>query len=132
MVAGMFGLFFLGALYLERVLGYDPLEIGLAFLPVTLVMGILSLRYTEHLTMRFGPRNILVPGLVLIAAALLLFTRVPVDGSYVRDLLPAMALLGFGSGLAGPALVNLAMSGATPADARLATGLVNTTVQVGG
>src|SRR4051812_12270263 len=114
MVAGMFGLFFLGALYLERVLGYDPLEIGLAFLPVTLVMGILSLRYTEHLTMRFGPRNILVPGLVLIAAALLLFTRVPADGSYVRDVLPTMALLGFGIGLAGPALVNLAMSGATP------------------
>jgi EmrB/QacA subfamily drug resistance transporter len=131
-VAGMFGLFFLGALYLQRVLGYDALETGLAFLPVTLVIGTLSLRYSERLIMRFGARGTLLPGLVLIAAGLALFTQVPVDGSYLTDVLPTMLLLGSGAGLAFPALMTLAMSGATPSDAGLASGLVNTTLQVGG
>jgi EmrB/QacA subfamily drug resistance transporter len=131
-VAGMFGLFFLGALYLQRVLGYDALETGLAFLPVTLVIGTLSLRYSERLIMRFGARGTLLPGLVLIAAGLALFTQVPVDGSYVTDVLPTMLLLGSGAGLSFPALMTLAMSGATPSDAGLASGLVNTTLQVGG
>jgi len=131
-VAGMFAMFFLGSLYMQRVLGYDPLEIGLASLPATLVMGTLSLRYSERLIMRFGPRRTLMPGLVMIAAALLLISRAPVDGSYVTDLLPTMVLLGAGIGVAFPSLMTLAMSGATPADAGLASGLVNTTVQVGG
>src|SRR5204862_8204452 len=93
LVAGMFGMFFMGALYLQRVLGYDALQIGLAFLPATLVMGVLSLRYSERLIMRFGPRRTVVPGTVLIALGLALFTRVPVHGSYVRDVLPVMILL---------------------------------------
>ncbi len=131
-VAGMFGMFFLGALYLRKVLGYDPLQIGLAFLPTTLVMGTLSLRYTERLIMRFGARRTLLPGLVLIAAGLALFARVPVDGNYLTDVLPTTILLGCGVGVAFPSLMTLAMSGATPADAGLASGLVNTTVQVGG
>jgi EmrB/QacA subfamily drug resistance transporter len=131
-VAGMFGLFFLGALYLQRVLGYDALETGLAFLPVTLVIGTLSLRYSERLIMRFGARGTLLPGLVLIAAGLALFTQVPVDGSYLTNVLPTMLLLGSGAGLSFPALMTLAMSGATPSDAGLASGLVNTTLQVGG
>jgi EmrB/QacA subfamily drug resistance transporter len=131
-VAGMFGLFFLGALYLQRVLGYDALETGLAFLPVTIVIGALSLRYAERLIMRFGARATLLPGLVLIAAGLALFTQVPVDGNYVRDVLPTMILLGTGAGLSFPALMTLAMSGATQSDAGLASGLVNTTLQVGG
>jgi EmrB/QacA subfamily drug resistance transporter len=131
-VAGMFGMFFMGALYLEQVLGYGPLEIGLAFLPTTLVMGTLSLRYTERLVMRFGARNTLLPGLGLIMAGLLLFTRAPVDGDYVTHVLPVMLLLGAGVGTCFPALMTLAMSGATPQDAGLASGLVNTTVQVGG
>jgi EmrB/QacA subfamily drug resistance transporter len=131
-VAGMFGLFFLGALYLQRVLGYDALETGLAFLPVTIVIGALSLRYAERLIMRFGARATLLPGLVLIAAGLGLFTQVPVDGSYVTDVLPTMILLGTGAGLSFPALMTLAMSGATQSDAGLASGLVNTTLQVGG
>ena len=131
-VAGMFGLFFLGALYLQRVLGYDALETGLAFLPVTLVIGALSLRYSERLIMRFGARGTLLPGLVLIAAGLALFTQVPVDGSYLTNVLPTMLLLGSGAGLSFPALMTLAMSGATPSDAGLASGLVNTTLQVGG
>jgi EmrB/QacA subfamily drug resistance transporter len=131
-VAGMFGMFFLGSLYLERVLGYDPLEIGLAFLPATLVMGVLSFRYTEPLITRFGARRTLLPGLVLIAVGLLLFTQAPVDGSYVQDVLPVMLVLGFGIGVCFPSLMSLAMSGATQQDAGLASGLVNTTAQVGG
>jgi EmrB/QacA subfamily drug resistance transporter len=131
-VAGMFGMFFLGALYLERVLGYAPLEIGLAFLPTTLVMGTISLRLTEPLVTRFGAKATMIAGLTLIAAAQLLFARVPVDGSFVTDILPVTLLLGAGAGMAFPALMTLSMSGATPQDAGLASGLVNTTVQVGG
>jgi EmrB/QacA subfamily drug resistance transporter len=131
-VAGMFGMFFMGALYLQRVLGYDPLQIGLAFLPTTIVMGGLSLFYAEKLITRFGARRTLVPGLGLVAAGLLLFTRAPVDGSYVTDVLPVLLLIGTGVAVCFPALMTLAMSGATPSDAGLASGLVNTTVQVGG
>jgi EmrB/QacA subfamily drug resistance transporter len=132
MVAGMFGVFFLGALYLQRVLGYDALEIGLAFLPATLVMGVLSLRYSELLIMRFGARTMLFPGIVLVAAGLLLFARAPVHGSYLTDVLPTMLLFGLGIGSSFPALMTLAMSGATREDAGLASGLVNTSAQVGG
>jgi EmrB/QacA subfamily drug resistance transporter len=132
MVAGMFGVFFLGALYMQRVLGYDALEIGLAFLPATLVMGLLSLRYSERLIMRLGARTMLFPGLVLIGAGLLLFSLAPVDGDYVTNILPVMLLFGFGIGSSFPALMTLAMSGATVEDAGLASGLVNTAAQVGG
>jgi EmrB/QacA subfamily drug resistance transporter len=131
-VGGMFGMFFLGALYLQRVLGYDALEVGLAFLPTTIVIGTLSLGFSERLNMRFGPRATLIPALLLIAAALLLFARTPVDATYVTDVLPSMVLLGAGAGLAFPALMTLSMSGATPSDSGLASGLVNTTLQVGG
>jgi MFS family permease len=131
-VAGMFGMFFLGSLYLERVLGYSPLEIGMAFLPVTVVMGTLSVRYSEPLVMRFGARDTVLPGMALIVAGLGLFALSPVDGVFVRDVLPAMTLLGAGAGVAFPALMNLAMSGAEPEDAGLASGLVNSSAQVGG
>ena len=131
-VAGMFGLFFMGSLYLQRVLGYDALQIGLAFLPATLVMGVLSFRFSEPLIMRFGARRTLIPGLVLIVVGLALFTRAPVDGSYVEHVLPVMIILGLGIGVCFPALMTLAMSGATQQDAGLASGLVNTTAQVGG
>src|SRR2546423_9582314 len=131
-VAGMFGMFFMGSLYLQRVLGYGALEIGLAFLPATLIMGVLSFRFAEPLIMRFGARRTLLPGLVLIAVGLGLFTQAPVDGSYVRNILPVMIVLGFGIGVCFPALMTLAMSGATQQDAGLASGLVNTTAEVGG
>jgi EmrB/QacA subfamily drug resistance transporter len=130
-VAGMFAMFFLGVLYLQEVLGYDALGTGLAFLPTTIVMGTLSVRYSERLQMRFGPKTTLIPGLVLIGVGLALFARVPVDGEYVRDILPAGLLLGAGVGAAFPTLMTLAMSGATAQDAGLASGLVNTTAQVG-
>ncbi|HEY1834837.1 MAG TPA: MFS transporter, partial [Solirubrobacteraceae bacterium] len=131
-VAGMFGMFFLGALYLRRVLGYDPLQIGFAFLPVCVAMGTLSVRYSERIVMRLGARTALLSGLPLIALSLVLIARVPVHASYVADVLPSMALLGIGAGIAFPALMNAAMAGATPQDAGLASGLVNTTAQVGG
>jgi EmrB/QacA subfamily drug resistance transporter len=131
-VAGMFGMFFLGSLYLQRILGYDALQIGLAFLPVTLIMGLLSVRYSERLVMRFGAQGTLLPGLALIAAGLVLFTRAPVGGDYVTHVLPVMVLLGTGAGISFPALMTLAMSGATPSDAGPASGLVNTAAQVGG
>jgi EmrB/QacA subfamily drug resistance transporter len=130
-VSGMFGMFFLGTLYMERVLGYDPLEIGLAFLPATLTMGLMSVRYAERLMMRFGARATVIAGLVLLLAALALFVRAPVDGDYVAHLLPVMLLLGFGAGTSFPGLMTLAMSSATERDAGLASGLVNTTAQVG-
>ena len=131
-VAGMFGLFFLGSLYLEKVLGYDPLQIGLAFLPTTLIMGVLSFRYTEPLITRFGARRALLTGLALVTAGLLLFTQVPVDASYVTNVLPPLVLMGIGIGVSFPSLMSIAMSGATREDAGLASGLVNTTAQVGG
>jgi EmrB/QacA subfamily drug resistance transporter len=132
LVAGMFGMFFLGSLYLQRVLGYDALQIGVAFLPTTIVMGVLSIRYSERLIMRLGARTTLFPGLLLIAAGLALFTRAPVGGSYAEHVLPVMILLGVGAGACFPALMTLAMSGATHEDAGLASGLVNTSAQVGG
>ncbi|HEX2037909.1 MAG TPA: DHA2 family efflux MFS transporter permease subunit, partial [Chloroflexota bacterium] len=132
LVAGMLGTFFLGALYLQQVLGYDAMQIGLAFLPVALAIGTLSLGFSAWLNTRFGPRAVLLPSLALIAAGLALFGRAPIEGSYVHDLLPAMLLLGIGGGLSFPALTELAMADATPRDSGLVSGLFNTTQQVGG
>jgi EmrB/QacA subfamily drug resistance transporter len=132
LVAGMFGMFFLGALYLQRVLDYDPFEVGLAFLPTTVVMGALSLGFSEKLIMRFGPRNTLIRGVCMVVVALLLFARTPVDANYMTDLLPPFLLIGVGVGTSFPAIMTMAMSGATPSDAGLASGIVNTSMQVGG
>jgi MFS family permease len=123
-VAGMFGMFFLGALYLQREKGYDSLEVGLAFLPATLAIGALSVGFSERVIMRIGARTVLVPSLAAIAAGLLVFTYAPT--------IVAMLLMGAGAGLAFPALMTLAMSGVAPDEAGLASGLVNTSVQVGG
>ena len=132
MVGGLFGMFVLGALYMQRVLGYDAVETGLAFLPVSIGIGVLSVGLAPRLTMRFGARAVLIPSLVALMAGLALFSRAPVDGDYVVDLLPTMLLFGIGAGMSFPALMTLAMSGATPSEAGLASGLVNTTQQVGG
>ncbi len=111
----MFAKFFLGSLYLERVLGYNPLRIGLAFLPVTVVMGLLSVRYSDRIVPRFGARRTLITGLV--------------RGNYVLHVLPVTIFLGTGG---GPSLMSLAMRGTTSSDAGLAGGLINTTASVGG
>jgi EmrB/QacA subfamily drug resistance transporter len=132
LVVGMFGMFFLGALYMQRILGYDPLQVGLAYLPMTMVMGTMSFRITGQLNLRFGPQATLMPAMVFVVAGLLLLARTPVDATYAVDLLPAMILIGLGAGLGFPSLMTLAMSGATESDAGLASGLVNTSVQVGG
>ncbi|HYY46463.1 MAG TPA: MFS transporter [Candidatus Angelobacter sp.] len=132
MVVGMFGVFFLGSLDFVRVLHYGPLAIGLAFLPVAVTMGALSADGTARLIMRFGSQRVLVAGQVLIALALLLLAGGPVHSDYVRDLLLPMILMGVGGGLSFPALAMLAMADATPADSGAASGVLNTTAQVGG
>src|SRR5215203_3116191 len=132
LVVGMFGMFFLGALYMQQILGYDALQVGFAYLPMTAVMGAMSFRFAGQLILRFGPIATLVPAMASIVAGLLLLARTPVEATYAIDLLPAMILIGFGSGLGFPSLMTLAMSGATASDSGLASGLVNTSVQVGG
>jgi EmrB/QacA subfamily drug resistance transporter len=132
LVVGMFGMFFLGALYLQQVLGYDALQVGLAFLPSTIVMGAMSLRFSGPLGQRFGMQKTVIASLLFIGTGLLLFARTPVEGSYAADVLPALVLVGLGAGLGFPGLMTLAMSGATPQDSGLASGIVNTGVQVGG
>jgi EmrB/QacA subfamily drug resistance transporter len=127
----MFGFFFFSSLYMQRVLGYGPLTIGVAFLPVAVVMGTLSIAVTDRLIMRFGARNVLLVGFGLISVALLLAARGPIHGNYLRDWFPVFALLGIGGGLAFPSLAVVAMAGTTPSDAGLTSGLLNTTGQVG-
>lgn len=132
MVIGMFGFQLMGALYLEHVLGYSPSSTGLAYLPTAVVIAVFALGLAQPLVMRFGARDVLVVGLVLTLAALAWLARVPVDGHYATDVLPSMILLGAGAGLGLPAVTMLAMSSASPSDAGIASGLVNTTQQVGG
>ncbi len=132
MVAGMFGMFFLGALYLERVLHYEPMQIGLGFLPVAVGIGALSLGASAKVNARFGERNVLIVALGLIAVGLVLLALVPVDASYLVDFMPSTVLMGVGAGLGFPAMMSLAMSDATADDSGVASGLVNTTQQVGG
>lgn len=132
LVAGLFAFQFLGALYMQRVLGYSAVRTSLAFLPGPVLIAVMSLGVSPRVIPRFGPRNVLAVGLVLVAAGLSLLARAPVDGTYAADLLPVMLLMGVGSGLMMPAAIGLAMSGAQPQDAGLASGLVNTTQQVGG
>jgi EmrB/QacA subfamily drug resistance transporter len=132
MIAGIFGMFFLGAVYMQRVLGYDPLQVGLAYLPVALSIGLVSLFVAPPLNMKIGPRATLLPGLALMTVGLLLFASAPVHADYVARLLPVMLLLGVGAGLSFPSLMTVAMSGAEPHEAGLASGLVNTSMQVGG
>jgi EmrB/QacA subfamily drug resistance transporter len=132
MVAGMFGFLFLGTLYVRRVLGYGAMATGLAFLPTPAAIAAISLFLSAPLNARFGERRVLLAGLSLIVTGLGLLARAPTDGDYVVDVLPAMLLLGFGFGAAMPALTALAMSGVAPGDSGLASGLFNTTQQVGG
>jgi EmrB/QacA subfamily drug resistance transporter len=129
--AGMFGVFFLGSQYLEGVLDYDAMHIGLAFLPTTIFMGALSVRFAEPLVSRFGPQPVMIAGLVLIACGLAEFGFAPVDANFWAHVFPVVTLLGLGAGLTFPALMTVAMSDVAPENAGLASGLVNTTAQVG-
>jgi EmrB/QacA subfamily drug resistance transporter len=131
-VAGMFGMFFLCTLYAQRVLGWDALQIGFAFLPTTLLMGVMSLRVSDRLVVRFGAQQTLVGGTLLATVGMALFAFLPVHGVYVEHLLPGLLLLGAGAGVAFPALMALAMSDVGPQDAGIASGLVGTTAEAGG
>jgi EmrB/QacA subfamily drug resistance transporter len=131
MVAGMLGFQFVAALYLQQALGYAPAQTGFALLPITLTIALVSLVASGRLIARSGARTVLLAGEILLVAGLLLLTRPPV-GSYVVDVLPSMLVLGIGAGLALPAVTTLMMSDATPEDAGLASGLANTSQQVGG
>jgi MFS family permease len=128
----MFAWFFLSALYLQLVLGYSPLEVGLAFLPANLVMGALSIGLSARLVMRFGIKPPLATGLGLAALGSLLFARAPVDGNFVMDVLPPMILLGIGAGMAFNPVLLAAMSDVEPTEAGLASGFVNTSFMMGG
>jgi EmrB/QacA subfamily drug resistance transporter len=130
--AAMFAWFFLSALYLQLVLGYSPLKVGLAFLPSNLIMGTFSLGLSARIVMRFGIRRPLATGLLLAAAGLLLFARAPVDGTFVVDVLPSMVLLGIGAGLAFNPVLLAAMSDVEQSEAGLASGIVNTAFMMGG
>ncbi|WP_395690135.1 DHA2 family efflux MFS transporter permease subunit [Nocardioides sp.] len=130
--AAMFAWFFLSALYLQQVLGYGALEVGLAFVPTSAVMAFCSLRVSDRLVMRFGIRPPLVAGLALAATSLLLFSRAPVDGSFVTDVLPSMLLLGAGAGIAFNPVLLAAMGDVEPHESGLASGVVNTSFMMGG
>jgi EmrB/QacA subfamily drug resistance transporter len=132
LAGSMFAWFFLSALYLQLVLGYSPLEVGLAFLPATLIMGTFSLGLSAKLVMRFGLKPPLVAGMLFMAAGLLLFTLVPVDGNFVVDVVPGMVLLGIGAGMGFNPLLLAAMGDVEPTQAGLASGLVNTAFMMGG
>ncbi|WP_395027158.1 DHA2 family efflux MFS transporter permease subunit [Comamonas odontotermitis] len=130
--AGMFAWFFMSALYLQQVLGYTPMQVGLAFLPANLVMAALSLGWSAKLVMRFGIRTPLVAGLALAALGLLLFARAPVAGNFWVHVFPGMVLLGVGAGIAFNPMLMAAMHDVEPEDAGLASGLVNTAFMLGG
>ncbi|MFE7935021.1 MFS transporter [Streptomyces sp. NPDC057456] len=132
MIATMFGFQFIGALYLQRVLGYGELATGTAFLPAPIAIGLLMLVLSARTIGRFGPYRVLLAGLMLITAGMALLSRAPADGSYAADFLPPMMLMSAGFAAAMPALTGLAMSGAREEDGGLASGLFNTTQVVGG
>lgn len=130
--AAMFTWFFLSALYLQLVLGYSPLQVGLSFLPANLIMAVFSLGISAKLVTRFGLRAPLAVGLLLAAGGLALFARAPVDGSFIIHVLPSMVLLGVGSGAAFNPLLMAAMGSVAPSESGLASGAVNTSFMMGG
>ncbi|AOI81671.1 TPA: DHA2 family efflux MFS transporter permease subunit [Burkholderia cepacia] len=130
--AAMFAWFFLSALYMQRVLGYGPLQVGLAFLPANLIMAAFSLGLSARIVMRFGIRGPIAAGLLIAACGLALFSRAPVDGGFAWHVLPGMTLLGIGAGVAFNPMLLAAMSDVDPADSGLASGIVNTAFMMGG
>jgi len=130
--AAMFAWFFLSALYLQVVLRYDPLQVGLAFLPGNVIMAIFSVGISAKLVMRFGLKAPLGTGLALAGLGLALLVRAPIDGTYIVDVLPSMVLLGLGAGIAFNPMIIVAMTDVEPERSGLASGLVNTSFMMGG
>ena len=132
LVVGMFGIFFLGALYMQLVLGYSPLQVGLAFLPANVIMGLFSVGLSAKLVMRFGIKPPLVTGLGFAAAGSILLSFAPADGTFAVNILPSMILLGIGAGMAFNPVLLAAMSDVRPEQSGLASGIVNTAFMMGG
>jgi EmrB/QacA subfamily drug resistance transporter len=132
MAAGLFATFFFSALYLQLILGYSPLQVGLAYLPSTIVWGATSLFLSDKAVMRFGIKPPLVGGLLIMTAGVLLFARAPVGGSYAMDILPSMLLQGFGAGIGFNPILLAAMGDVGPEESGLASGIVNTAFMMGG
>jgi EmrB/QacA subfamily drug resistance transporter len=130
LAAGAFTTFFLGALYFENVLGYSPVRTGLAFLPISVVMGALSAGITARLVDRFGNKRVLVPGMVAAVVGLVLLTRVGPHTSYAGLVFPAFVLIGLGAGTAFMPLLSIAMADVPSADAGLGSGVVNVSMQM--
>ena len=130
--AGSFAWFVIAALYLQRVLNYSPLQVGLAFMPPTLIMAAFSAGLSAKIVIRLGTRRPLWIGLLLYAAGLALFARAPVSGAFVADVLPGMVLLGLGAGIASNPLLLAAMNEVSGEESGLASGVVNTSFIVGG
>ena len=128
----MFAWFFISALYMQQVLGYSPMQVGLAFLPSNLIMAAFSISFSAKLTMRFGFRTPMVTGLLIAGAGLLWFSRALIDGGFALDILPAMLLLGVGAGTAFTPVLLAAMSDVKPEEAGLASGVANTSFMMGG
>ena len=132
MAAGLFATFFFSALYLQLVLGYSPLQVGLAYLPSTVIWGAVSLTLSDKAVMRLGIKPPLIGGLLIMTAGVLLFARAPVDGTFAIDILPTMVLQGFGAGIAFNPILLAAMSDVAPEESGLASGVVNTSFMMGG
>ncbi|MFI4927723.1 MAG: MFS transporter, partial [Burkholderiales bacterium] len=130
--AAMFAWFFMSALYLQLVLGYTPMQVGLSFLPGNLIMAFMSLGASARIVVRWGIRGPFAAGLLIAASGLALFARAPVDGHFLVDVLPAMVLLGIGAGIAFNPMLLAAMNDVAPEDAGLASGVVNTSFMMGG
>ncbi len=130
--AAMFAWFFISALYMQHVLGYDPMQIGLAFLPANVIMAIFSIWLSAKLVMRVGLRTPIVGGMALAAGGLALFAMAPNGGAFLPHVLPGMLLLGLGCGMALNPVMLAAMSDVAPEESGLASGVVNTSFMMGG
>ncbi|MBE2319940.1 MFS transporter [Solirubrobacter sp. CPCC 204708] len=132
LVTGMFGTWVMGSLYVEHVLGYGAWLTGLAFLPMTLIVGALSLGTTARVMSRLGPERTVVAGLVLVVGALTLLTTADVNTAYFPTLFAAFAVMGLGMGTAMLPLMTIAMSDVRPEDAGLGSGIINVSMQLAG
>jgi EmrB/QacA subfamily drug resistance transporter len=130
--AAMFAWFFISALYLQLVLGYNPMQVGLSFLPANLIMAAFSLGLSAKIVVRWGFRGPLAAGLLFAAAGLAWFARAPLDGGFLVDVLPGMVLLGIGAGIAFNPMLLGAMSDVSPSESGLASGVLNTAFMMGG
>src|SRR6201995_5696684 len=129
-VCGMYAVFFIGTLYMEHIRGFSALTTGLAFLPQTIILALLSMGPVAWLVGRFGPRPPLLAGLMLGLVGVWLLSRLNADSAYVPDLLVPFLLMGLGAGLAFMPLLTIAMRNVPRADAGLASGIVNTSLQM--